>query len=374
MKSTRPTVMEINLNHIAHNVRQFNQQAPKAELMAVVKADAYGCGAAHVAATAIQVGATWLGVATPSEGVALRKLYPKIPILVLGGLLAEEVCECHDNDLDVIVHSHRFAHLLGKNICRIHNPLQLHLKIDTGMHRNGVLPEDLPELIAQLKHNGLFEVKGICTHFPSVTEDLDFSNHQLHLFSSCVTLAEKLLGPIPYKHAANSSATILLPQSHFNLVRIGLGLYGYHDDPALNNLLYLKPAVTLKTRITSIRKIPVGAKVGYGGTYVADRPLLIATIPIGYADGYKRSLSNKGVVLVNGCRADIIGRVCMDQCMINITRIPEVHEGDEVMLIGKQKENEITLYELSDLANTIPNDVLASMPHRVERVYLQETP
>lgn len=367
---SRATILEINLDNIAYNLRQFKKVLPNSELMAVVKADAYGHGAIRVAEVALEEGATWLGVATVSEGIELRKAGFKVPILVLGGLLAEEMLVCSQNQIDVAVYSKDFSKQVEQYSRLFEEPLNIHITVDTGMHRLGILPEDLTEFLMDIKQRKCLKVRGIFSHFPDAAGDYDFSNKQIDSFKECVKIAEDVLGKIEYKHMANSAAIFKLPNSHFDLVRLGLGLYGYHDDLSFFNDLDLKPAMVLKSRITSIRQVKANERVGYGRTYLLERDGKIATIPIGYADGYKRSLSNKAFALVNGFKVRLAGRVCMDQTMIDVTDIPDISEGDEVIILGKQGNNEISMYDICKWADTIPNDILTSFKERINKTYL----
>ncbi|MGI6553487.1 MAG: alanine racemase [Bacillota bacterium] len=368
----RPTVLEIDLDCIAHNVRELKRLAPQAQLMATVKANAYGHGAVQVSRVALANGATWLGVATVEEGMELRRAGLKVPILVFSGLLPHQISACIQYDLDCA--------LAGKNFISQIKPvlmglpagkrLFVHLKIDTGMHRLGILPKDLEVLLAELKRLPQVSVRGIWTHFAeSASRDKSFSLKQLAIFQQCVEIVENSLGQIPLKHAANSGAVINLPQSHYNLIRPGLGIYGYYDEPHLAELVYLKPALTWKTRIISVREIPPGETVSYGRTYEATGHMKIATLPVGYADGYKRLLSNQGQVLIRGERANIIGRICMDQTMVDVTFIEGIKEGEEVVLLGTQGEKDLSIYEMCKWAQTIPYEILVSISGRVQRIY-----
>lgn len=368
----RPTVLEIDLDCIAHNVRELKRLAPQAQLMATVKANAYGHGAVQVSRVALANGATWLGVATVEEGMELRRAGLKVPILVFSGLLPHQISACIQYDLDCA--------LAGKNFISQIKPvlmglpagkrLFVHLKIDTGMHRLGILPKDLEVLLAELKRLPQVSVRGIWTHFAeSASRDKSFSLKQLAIFQQCVEIVENSLGQIPLKHAANSGAVINLPQSHYNLIRPGLGIYGYYDERHLAELVYLKPALTWKTRIISVREIPPGETVSYGRTYEATGPMKIATLPVGYADGYKRLLSNQGQVLIRGERANIIGRICMDQTMVDVTFIEGIKEGEEVVLLGTQGGKDLSIYEMCKWAQTIPYEILVSISGRVQRIY-----
>lgn len=368
----RPTVLEIDLDCIAHNVRELKRLAPQAQLMATVKANAYGHGAVQVSRVALANGATWLGVATVEEGMELRRAGLKVPILVFSGLLPHQISACIQYDLDCA--------LAGKNFISQIKPvlmglpagkrLFVHLKIDTGMHRLGILPKDLEVLLAELKRLPQVSVRGIWTHFAeSASRDKSFSLKQLAIFQQCVEIVENSLGQIPLKHAANSGAVINLPQSHYNLIRPGLGIYGYYDERHLAELVYLKPALTWKTRIISVREIPPGETVSYGRTYEATGHMKIATLPVGYADGYKRLLSNQGQVLIRGERANIIGRICMDQTMVDVTFIEGIKEGEEVVLLGTQGGKDLSIYEMCKWAQTIPYEILVSISGRVQRIY-----
>ena len=341
-------------------------------MMATVKANAYGHGAVQVSRVALANGATWLGVATVEEGMELRRAGLKVPILVFSGLLPHQISACINYDLDCA--------LAGKNFISQIKPvlmglpagkrLFVHLKIDTGMHRLGILPKDLEVLLAELKRLPQVSVRGIWTHFAeSASRDKSFSLKQLAIFQQCVEIVENSLGQIPLKHAANSGAVINLPQSHYNLIRPGLGIYGYYDERHLAELVYLKPALTWKTRIISVREIPPGETVSYGRTYEATGHMKIATLPVGYADGYKRLLSNQGQVLIRGERANIIGRICMDQTMVDVTFIEGIKEGEEVVLLGTQGGKDLSIYEMCKWAQTIPYEILVSISGRVQRIY-----
>lgn len=369
MRSLRPTILEIDLSNIAHNVKELKKYAGKAELMAVVKANAYGHGVVPVARIAIEQGASWLGVATVGEGIELRKAGFLEPILILGGILPEESQLCKEYELDVTVSSRFFLKRLI-DLSADSGILNVHLKIDTGMHRLGIIPRETASVAKMLAENGKIKVRGIWTHFPiAASQDRSFSENQINQFEECVKQVECIIGEIPYKHTANSAGVINLFQSHFNLVRPGLGLYGYHDEPHLAEKINLKPAMSWRTKITSLREVPKEEGVSYGLTYVTKRKTKVATLPVGYADGYNRLLSNRGEVLVRGKRAKIIGRVCMDQTMIDVTDIKGVEEGDDVILLGRQGQEFISIYEMCEWLGTIPNEILTTISVRVPRLY-----
>lgn len=370
----RPTVLKVNVDDIAYNVRALKSIAEEAQLMAVVKADALGHGAVETSRIVLENGATWLGVASIEEGIELRDAGIKVPILIFGGVFPEQVNVCVQYNLDVTISDNNFIRQIKQSGIRFEKEVYAHLKIDTGMHRLGVLPEYLHNVLKEAKEVKNMHFRGIWTHFSeSASSNKDISQGQIKLFKKCVIEAEKFLGfEIPLKHMANSSGIINYRESHFNMVRAGFGLYGYYDDLSLSKVVKLKPAITWLTKIISVRDVGKGERIGYGGTYITTRTTKVATIPIGYADGFNRLLSNKGQVIVKGKRANIIGRICMDQAMIDVTELEDVSEGEEVVLLGKQLGEEISIYEMANLIGSIPNDVLVSIKNRVPREYYKD--
>jgi alanine racemase len=367
---SRPTQLEINLENIAHNTRLLKQHIGKTELMAVVKAEAYGHGAFKVSETSLSNGATWLGVATIDEAITLREEGFSVPIFMLGGILASESVLCSRYKIDVSTYSSNFIRQIDAYSDKFESPLRVHIKIDTGMHRLGIYPEELQEFLMEIMTRKNIEIVGICTHFPNASHDLELCARQLSTFDRCVLEAEAVIGKIPYKHAANSAAIFTVDHSHYDLVRAGLALYGYHDDAIIGKAAKTKFALSWKTRITSVRQVKALEPVGYDGTYIPKQNSTIATIPVGYADGYKRAFSNKGMVLVHGRKVRISGRVCMDQTMIDVTGIDNIIEGDEVILLGEQGNEEINVYDMCNWAETIPNDILTSIKNRGAQIYI----
>jgi len=365
----RPTILEINLKNIVFNIRQFKKIVNKAILMGAVKADAYGLGAIQVSKVAIENGVKWLCVATIEEGIEIRDAGISVPILVLGGILPEQAQICSNYNLDITVSSMYFFRKLQRYL--LNGFLDVHLNIDTGMHRVGILPNQIKDFFSYLKKNSKINLVGIFTHFPTADSlTRNFSLKQIRVFKDLVGIIKTIYRKPLLLHAANSSATINYPQSHFDMVRIGLGMYGYFDAAFLKSKIKLKPSVSWKTKIVSIREIGQGNRIGYGRTYLTKRRTKIATLPVGYADGFNRLLSNLGQVIVHGERVNILGRICMDQSMIDVVDIPKVKEGDEVVLIGKQGSSEINIYEICRWINSIPNEVLVKISKRVHRVYI----
>lgn len=370
----RPTVLKVNTSNIAHNIRELKNYAGNARLMAVVKADALGHGAVNIAEIALENGVSWLGVASIEEGIELRNAGIKAPILIFGGIFPEQIIVCMQYDLDFTISDDNFIRRIKQSGIVFEKEVYAHLKIDTGMHRLGVTPKNLLAVLKEAKEVRNINLRGIWSHFSeSASPNKKISQEQIALFKKCVVEAERFLGfEIQLKHMANSSGIINHKESHFNMVRAGLGLYGYYDDLNLSKFIQLKPAITWLTKIISLRDVPKGDPIGYGGTYITKRNTKIATVPVGYADGFNRLLSNKGQVLIKGTRVNIIGGICMDQAMLDVTDVKDVIEGEEVVILGRQLDEEISIYEMANLIGSIPNDVLVSIKNRVPREYYND--
>ena len=368
---TRPVWAEINLDNIAYNIEKVKENVSQETfIMAVVKADAYGHGAISVARKALKAGADRLAVAIPEEGVELRKAGFEVPIQVFGEILADQwplmvdynliptVCK-----LETVKGLNNYANKRNKNI-------KIHVKIDTGMGRIGVFPEDAVEFIKKTKKFSNIEVEGIITHHAKADEeDKEYTYDQWEKFQNVINNLEDEGIDIPIKQAANSATIIDLPKMALDMVRPGIMMYGLPPSHEVKDFP-LKPALSWKTKIVYLKEVPEGTGISYGATYVTEEKRKIATLPLGYADGYLRLLSNKGEVLINGQRAPIRGRVCMDQIMVDVSNIPDVEIGDEVVLIGKQGDEEITATELADLVGTINYEITCSISKRVPRVYV----
>lgn len=338
--------------------------------MAVVKANAYEHGVIKISKLAIKNGAQYLGVATIEEGIEIRKSGITIPVLILGAIFPEQSQICSQYNLNISISSislfERLCSLIDDSVV-----LNIHLNIDTGMHQIGIDPDEIKSFLSFFhKNKGRVRLNGIWTHFP-IADSLDrtYTLKQVEKFTNAVHLIKSTKNNKLIVHSANSAAAINLPESYFDMVRIGLGIYGYYDNLNFFNKISLQPALRWITKVVCIKKVKKDEGIGYGQTFVTKRNSIIATIPVGYADGYSRLLSNKGWVLVNGYKAPIVGRVCMDQTMIDITDIPDVHEGIEVVLIGNQENNSISIYDLCSLLKTIPNDILVNISQRVYRRY-----
>ncbi len=360
---------EINLAAINRNVRLIRKQAGTAHVLVVVKADAYGHGAVEVARSVVEAGAAFLGVGDSGEAIELRTAGIKSPILVLGSLIPGEIEPVITHDVAITVHSSQKIQMLDQIAKALKRRPRVHLKIDTGMGRFGALPSRALELLAEITTCESLELEGLSTHLGPVAAEDPRIRQQLDVFSRIVKDAEERGIRIPYKHAENSLALFHGPDGAFNLVRPGGAVYGILAGSPRENDLGLEPALALKSQIVFIKDLPEGASVGYAGSFTAARPTRIAILPIGYNDGYRFALGNRGQVLVRGKRAPVVGRVSMDYTTVDVTDIPDASVGDEAVLIGPQGSDRITAGELAASAGTIPYEILCGLGKRVRRVY-----
>jgi alanine racemase len=358
----RPTVAEIDLDAIRHNVRVMKPAG--ADLMAVVKANGYGHRAVPVANSALQGGATWLGVALVEEGLILREAGIEAPILVLTELPPGSERDALDAGLTPTLYSERALRALAAAASA--EGMGVHVKVDTGMHRVGIPPEQAPELADRVLAAGL-AIEGIWTHFARAEEPgNETTARQLELFLGvCATLEARGIRP-RYRHAANSGATMFEPDSHLDLVRVGAALYGIAPGPDLLGVMDLRPAMTLRSAVTHTKRVPPGHGISYGHRHRTERETTIATIPIGYADGYLRSLSNTGRVLIRGKRYPVVGSITMDHLMVDCADDP-VEVGDDVVLFGRQGDEEIRVEEVAAWAATIGYEIVCAVSERVPR-------
>jgi len=358
----RPTWVEIDLSALEFNFRQIKKLVGiKTKVLCVVKADAYGHGMIEVSKRLSKCGAYYLGVASIDEAVKLRKSGIKLPILILEFIPDEHAGYIVDYNLTQGLCTETLAKSLNNYAKRKGKTAKVHIKIDTGMGRLGVWHEDALPFVKKIKKLKNVEIEGIYTHFPSADTDRFFTNHQIRDFEALIRKLENNNIDIPLRHSANSTGVIDYRYSHLNLVRPGLMLYGIYPKESFRSKLELRPVLSFKTRVLFIKKIPKGRSVSYGRTYIAKNPTTIATLPVGYSDGYLRSLSNKAEVLIRGVRRRIAGRICMDQSLIDLDNLKNVKIGEEVVLVGKQGKEEITLEELAVLANTISYELACSI-------------
>ncbi len=356
----RPTVAEIDLEAIRHNVRTLKPAT--AELMAVVKANGYGHGDVSVARAATEAGATWLGVALVEEGLGLRAAGIGSPILVLSELPRGSERDAMAAGLTPTCYTDEGIEALAGSGGAVH------VKVDTGMHRVGLPPERAPAFCSAVRAAGL-RLEGVWTHFARAEElGESTTEEQLKRFEETLD-ALAAAGHTPgYRHAANSAATIARPETHLDLVRVGIAMYGVLPGVELEGLADLRPAMTLRSRVSLVKRLPAGEAISYGHTYRLERESTIATVPIGYADGYWRALSNRGEVLIGGRRHPVAGTVTMDQIMIDCGDEP-VGVGDEVILLGRQGDERIRAEEVAARAGTSGYEEVTSVSGRVPRVY-----
>ncbi|MCJ7663447.1 MAG: alanine racemase [Desulfobacterales bacterium] len=365
------TTAEVDLGALVYNYHQLRRFAPASvKFLAVVKADAYGHGAIPVSKKLEELSADFLGVARVQEGVELRNGGIKKPILVLSGIYQEEVEEVLDYKLTPMIYRLEIAESLSAAAGRRGKKIPVHLKVDTGMGRIGVIAEEAPAFADRVRKFKNLEIEGIASHLSTADEgDSAFAAEQLERFSRTIEEMRRLAIDPPFCHIANSAALVNLPAAHFTLVRPGIMLYGSYPSPSLKDKVSLRQVMSWKSRIADLKKLPAGYPISYGRTFITQRPSLIAAIPVGYADGYHRLFSNRGQVLIKGMRAPVVGRVCMDWTMVDVTAITGVEVGDEVVLMGSQSGHEITPEEMGGWIGTISYEILCSVGKRVSRIY-----
>ena len=366
----RHTWAEVDLGAIKYNFKQVKKLLQSdTSVLVVVKGNAYGHGMLEIAKTLQNAGADFLGVATLDEAICLRKKKIRTPILILGTVLNHELEPAVKNDITLTLCHVESAKALNRIASRLKKKVQVHVEIDTGMGRIGVWHEEALDFMKDIANFKNISVDGIYTHFSIAGRDKFFTGYQMDSFTSLLDKLQLSGLEIPYRHAANSIATVAMKKSHLNLVRPGIIIYGMYPKKSFSRRLDLKPALSLKTKIVFLKKTPPGRSISYGRSYIIQKPTTIATLPIGYADGYGRILSNKAKVLVKGQRAPVVGKVTMDKTMIDVGHIEGVSLGDEVVLIGRQGDNEIRCEELARLSGTIPYEIVCSITNRVPRVY-----
>jgi alanine racemase len=367
---------EINLDHIAHNVREIRRITDKkAEIMGVVKADAYGHGVMEVARTLLQHGVSRLAVSMLDEAVQLRKNGITVPILVLSYTDPRRSEEIILHDVTQAVFSHDLAGALSDAAVRLKRNVKIHIKIDTGMTRVGFMPGySAIKNVLEINKLPRIIIEGLFTHFASADErEKEYTYMQFERFMSICSELNRIGVYIPIKHCANSAAIVEFPEMHLDMVRPGIILYGmYPSEEVDKSRIDLRPAMTLKANVILVKDVEPNTCISYGRIFTTARASRIATIPIGYADGYTRMLSNKGKVLVNGEIAPVVGRVCMDQCMIDVTDLgSEVKVGDEAVLFGSQGDSRIAIEEVAAAIGMINYEMVCIIGKRIPRAYLE---
>lgn len=367
---------EIDLDAIAHNTREIKKlTGSKVEMMGVVKADAYGHGVLEVVRTLLDNGVTQLAVSMLDEAIQIRKMGIDVPILVLNYTDPARADEIIHNRVTQTVFSTDLAQALSVAAVRLGKDVRIHVKVDTGMTRVGFIPGyNAVRNIMEISRLPGIILEGIFTHFASADEsDKSYTLMQFERFMNLCTELIRAGIHIPVKHVCNSAGILQYPEMHLDIVRPGIILYGLYPSREVAGKIDLRPAMTLKASVIFVKDVDKDTYVSYGRTFRTDRKSRIATIPIGYADGYTRLMSNKGRMLVNGEYAPVIGRICMDQCMLDVTDLKhDVHVGDEVVIFGRQNGSCISVDEIADQVGTINYELVCIIGKRIPRVYLKE--
>jgi alanine racemase len=366
---TRPTVMVVDLAALSRNVQRVKALIGVTRLMASVKANAYGHGLSECGICFEKSGVDALGCAYLEEALILRNAGVKIPILVFGGLLADQVNAYIEHDIDVTASSIDKLNVIEAAAKSLKRRARIHLKIDTGMERLGVHYYSAQAFLERVLQLEWCDVVGIFSHFAcSDHADKTLTKLQLERFLTCCDFFPKHSLPMPIRHIANSAATLELPETHLDMVRPGIGLYGVMPSPEVINQHSLETCMSLRTRVVYFKVVKEGSGVSYGHRWKAPEDTRVVTLPVGYGDGYTRALSNKAHVLIRGKRYPAVGSICMDQFMVNLGK-GEAFNGDEVVLIGPQGTELIDVQELASLAGTIPYEILVGMNARIPREY-----
>ena len=379
---SKRTWAEINLNSIEYNFRNIkNKLSENTKILCVLKADAYGHGAEFLVKEYEKLGADWYGVSNIDEAVQLRNAGAKKPILIFGYTNPEMVETLNKYDISQAVFSRQYAKKLSEICEKTGSKIKIHIKVDTGMSRIGFFCQSeesinsSAEEIKQLKNLKNLEIEGIFTHF-SVSDDMtnntEYTIKQYNNFCSIIKKIENEGMKIPIKHCCNSGGIISCPGMHMDMVRAGVILYGLYPSEEVKDKIDLKPVMQLKTVVSQVKEIPENTSVSYGRTFVSNKKMKIASVSIGYADGYSLKFSNSAELLIHGKRAKIVGRVCMDQLMIDITNIENVKEGDEVTIFGTDNPQSISVDELAKIAGTINYEIVCLIGKRVPRIYIKD--
>ncbi|CAK7085219.1 alanine racemase [Tissierella sp.] len=372
LDETRPVWAEINLDNLAHNIRVVRKHTNENALVtAVVKANGYGHGSVEISKTFLDNGADRLAVAILTEAIELRKGNITEPILILGYTPPTQYGKLLDYDLIQAIYNYEEAKILSNKAVELGKTAIIHIKIDSGMGRIGFIPakESIEDIIKISKLPNIY-IEGIFTHFAKADEtDKSHARSQFEKYVNIVNDLEEQGLNIPIKHVSNSAAIIDLPQYNLNMVRAGIMIYGFYPSDEVRKDIELKPAMTLKAKISHLKAVPKGTGISYGQIFVTEKESKIATIPIGYADGFTRLLTEKAEVTINGKRAKIIGKICMDQCMIDVTHIEDVKLGDEVVIFGCEPEYPHA-DELAEKIGTINYEIVCMVSRRVPRVYI----
>lgn len=366
----RPTRAEIDARALRNNLKGIrNKVKPHVKVMAIVKANAYGHGIVEVSKILADEQVDYLGVGFLEEGILLRNAGITRPILVLGGVLGEQTSQFLEHNLEITISSIELARRVDNEAGILGKKARVHLKIDTGMERIGVRAENALPFAPETAKLPNIELVGIYSHFATSDEkEKSFAHEQLQRFTNAVKAIEGAGIRIPLKHMANSGAILDIPEAYFNMVRAGIILLGVYPSRETSESVPLKPVLSLKSKVVFLKEVPAGRSIGYGRTYYTKEPTRIATIPVGYGDGYSRMLSHKVEVLIHGKRFHGVGTVCMDQIMVDVGNDKSIHVGDDVTLIGRDGTEEITPWDLAKKIGTNQYEVLCMIAARVPRV------
>jgi alanine racemase len=367
--------VEIKTSCIKHNLKTARKLiGPRVKLMAVVKSNAYGHGIIKTAKLATETEADWLGVDSLQEALLLRDNGFQNPLLIMGYILKDNLKKAVDNDLDFVVYNPETLDTLAQ----LKKKSKIHLKIETGTMRQGIFLKDLPCFIKKIKQLPNIQIRGIYTHFANIenTTDHTFAKQQLEKFKQALTITQNE-GIHPLAHTACSAALILYPETHFNMVRLGLSMYGLWSSPQtivsaqnLKRKINLKPALTWKSKIAQVKTVPANTKIGYGLTEKVNQTTKIAVIPVGYWDGYSRKLSSIGNILIQGKRCKVLGRICMNMMMVNVNHLKDIHPEEEVVLLGKQGNEEITADEIAQKIGAINYEIITGINPLIPRKFI----
>lgn len=374
-KDVRPAFAEINLDNLEYNVNNIKKLSGKSEMIGVVKADAYGHGAIEVAETILKNGVTRLAVAVITEAVELRKAGIKVPIMILGYTPLNFAQDIIDYDIQPTVFSYDYASKLSSIAKDQNKKVRIHIALDTGMGRIGFLPcEDSVNAVYEISKLIGIEIEGLFSHFSTADEsDKTYSQQQYKKYKWFSEELHKKGVSIKVRDLSNSAAITDLPETHFDAVRPGIILYGYYPSREVEmDKLPLKHVMTLKANIVHIKKLKKGEYISYGRKFKCERDSIIATLPIGYADGYTRRLGKDAKVIINDSFAPVVGRICMDQCMVDITDIENVKVGDEVILMGKSEHCSMDAEDIANILGTISYEVLCMISKRIPRIYIKD--
>ena len=367
------TWAEVDLGKVRRNLLGIRRRVGEAvQILAVVKSDAYGHGMIGVSGAVLDAGADWLGVSNVYEAVILRDAFPSARILILSAGMVGHARTLVERGLTPVICSEEMLDAVASEARAAGRVHDIHIMVDTGMGRIGIWYRHALDFIRKASRTGSVRVEGLCSHFSSsFMADQVYARGQLEAFCDIVRRLDEEGIEVPIRHMANSGGILNVSEAYFNMVRTGIMIYGVLPTKYIREKIELEPVMTLKTEVCYLKRVGPGRSVSYGRIYTTVRDTLIATIPIGYGDGFKRPLSNRGEVLIRGKRASVIGRVTMDQIMVDVTHIPGVVVGDEVVIIGKQDDEEITVDEISGIVGTISYDLLCSLGKQVQhRIFI----